>query len=182
VVDSSVARRYARALFALGLADDRSEQYGEEVSAVLAATKQNRELGFMLANPGYSQQQRKSAVDAVASALRLSPLTVNFLRLLVDRQRIGDLAGIARAYGAMMDQHAGRVRATVTAARPLTDDEVARVREAIARMTGRTIVLESKTDPALIGGLVAQVGATQLDGSVRTQLERMREELKGSSL
>ena len=49
-------------------------------------------------------------------------------------------------------------------------------------MTGRTIVLESKTDPALIGGLVTQVGATQLDGSVRTQLERMREELKGSSL
>ena len=52
MVDSSVARRYARALFALGLADDRSEQYGEEISAVLSATRQNRELGFMLANPG----------------------------------------------------------------------------------------------------------------------------------
>jgi F-type H+-transporting ATPase subunit delta len=182
VVDSSVARRYARALFALGLADDRPEQYGEEISAVLAATRQNRELGFMLANPGYSQQQRKQAVDAVAFALRLSPLTVNFLRLLVDRQRIGDLAGISRSYGAMMDQHAGRVRATVTAARPLTDDELARLREAIGRMTGGTVVLESKTDPALIGGVVAQVGATQFDGSLRTQLERMREELKGSSL
>jgi F-type H+-transporting ATPase subunit delta len=182
LVDSSVARRYARALFALGLAEDRFEQYGEELSAVLEAMRQNRELGFMLANPGYSQQQRKGAVDAVASALRLSPLTVNFLRLLVDRQRIGDLAGIFRAYGAMVDQHAGRVRATVTSARPLTEDELARVREAIARMTGRTIVLESRTDPALIGGLVTQVGATQLDGSVRTQLERMRDELKGSSL
>ena len=83
-------------------------------------------------------------MDAVASALGLSPLTVNFLRLLVDRQRIGDLAGIARAYAAMTDQHAGRVRATVTAARPLSEDEVGRVRDAIARMTGRTIVLESK--------------------------------------
>ena len=171
MVDSSVARRYARALFALGIAEERFEQYGNEISALIEAMRANRELGFMLANPGYSQEQRKGAVDAAASALRLSPITVNFLRLLVDRQRIGDLAAISRAYGAM-----------VTSARPLTDDEIARVREAIARMTGRTIVLESKTDPALIGGLVTQVGATQLDGSVRTQLERMREELKGSSL
>jgi F-type H+-transporting ATPase subunit delta len=182
LVDSSVARRYARALFALGIAEDRFEQYGNELSALIEAMKENRELGFMLANPGYSQEQRKGAVDAAASALRLSPITVNFLRLLVDRQRMGDLAAIGRAYSAMVDEHAGRVRATVTSARPLTDDELARVREAIARMTGRTIVLESKTDPGLIGGLVTQVGATQLDGSVRTQLERMREELKGSSL
>ncbi|HET9751417.1 MAG TPA: ATP synthase F1 subunit delta [Myxococcales bacterium] len=182
MVDSSVARRYARALFALGLAEDRFEQYGNELSALLQAMKENRELGFLLGNPGYSQEQRKGAVDAAASALRLSPITVNFLRLLVDRQRIGDLASISRAYGAMVDEQAGRVRATVTSARPLSDDELSRVRDAIARMTGRTIVLESKTDPALIGGLVTQVGATQLDGSVRTQLERMREELKGSSL
>ncbi|HET7787183.1 MAG TPA: ATP synthase F1 subunit delta [Myxococcales bacterium] len=181
-MDSSVARRYARALFALGLSEGRPEQYGDELSALLDAIKQTRELGFMLANPGYSQQQRKAAVDVAASSLRLSPLTVNFLRLLVDRQRIGDLAGIARAYAAMVDQHAGRVRATVTSARPLTEDELARLREAIGRMTGRTIVLESRTDPALIGGLVTQVGATQLDGSVRTQLERMRDELNGSSL
>ena len=182
MIDSSVARRYARALFALGLSEGRPEQYGDELSALLDAIKQSRELGFMLANPGYSQRQRKAAVDAAASILRLSPLTVNFLRLLVDRQRIGDLAGIARAYGAMLDQHAGRVRATVTSARPLTEDELARLRETIGRMTGRTIVLESRTDPALIGGLVTQVGATQLDGSVRTQLERMRDELNGSSL
>jgi F-type H+-transporting ATPase subunit delta len=105
---------------------------------------------------------------------------VNFLRLLVDRQRIGDLPQIARSFRAMVDQQAGRLRATVTSAGPLADDEVARVRDAIARMTGRTVVLESRTDPALIGGVVAQVGATQLDGSLRTQLERMREELKNA--
>jgi len=82
----------------------------------------------------------------------------------------------------MVDQQAGRVRATLISAGPMGDDELNRLREALARITSRTVVLETKTDPSLIGGVVAQVGATQLDGSLRTQLERMREELKASPL
>jgi len=182
LIAASVARRYARALLSIGLEEGRFEQYGAELEAVLQAMKASRELGFVLANPGYSPELRHGAIDVVAGALKLSPLTVNLLRLLVDRQRIADLAAVARAYRAMVDQQAGRVRATVTSARPLSEDELGRLREAIGRMTGRSIVLESKTDPALIGGVVAQVGATMLDGSLRTQLERMREELKNAPL
>src|SRR5207248_5276057 len=104
-------------------------------------------------------------------ALELSPTAVNFLRLLVDRQRIADLPQMVRAYRAMVDQQVGRVRASVTAAKPLADDELGRLREALAALTGRSIVLDSRTDPALIGGVVAQVGATMLDGSLRTQLQ-----------
>jgi F-type H+-transporting ATPase subunit delta len=178
LIASSVARRYARALLSLGLEEGRFEQYGDELETVLQAIKANRELGFFLAHPAYSPQQRHGAVDAVASALRLSPLTVNFLRLLVDRERIGDLAQIARVYRAMVDQQAGRIRATLTSARPLSEEELNRLRDAIGRMTGRSVVLESQTDSSLIGGVVAQVGATMLDGSLRTQLERMRHELK----
>src|SRR5262249_62149892 len=108
----------------------------------------------------------------------LSPTVVNFLRLLVDRQRVGDLGQIARSYRAMVDEKVGRMRATVTSAAPLTDRETKSLRDAIAEMTGRTIVLDARTDPSLIGGLVTQVGARQFDGSLRTQLERMREQLK----
>ena len=183
MIASSVARRYARALLSLGLEEGRFEQYGDELEAVLQAMKASRELGFLLTNPGYSMEQRQGAVGVLAGALKLSPLTVNFLRLLVDRQRIADLAAIARAYRTMVDQQAGRVRATVTSARPLGEDVLGRLREAIARTTtGRSIVLESRTDPSLIGGVVTQVGATMLDGSLRTQLERMREELKNAPL
>ncbi len=78
----------------------------------------------------------------------------------------------------MVDQQVGRVRAVVIAAAPLAESEVEELREAIAAMTGRTIVLDTRTDPSLIGGVVTQVGATMLDGSLSTQLERMREELK----
>lgn len=182
MIDASVARRYARALLSLGLEEGRHEQFGEELASVLSALDDSPEAGFFLRNPGYSAEQRHNAVDALNSALRLSPTLVSFLRLLVDRQRIADLAQIARAYRALLDAQVGRVRATVTSAVPLSEQERTRLREAIAAMTGRTIVLEAKTDPSIIGGVVAQVGATQFDGSLRTQLERLRDELKGTPI
>ena len=180
MIPSSVARRYARALLSLGVEEGRFEQYGDELDAVVQAMKESRELSVVLSNPGYTQEQRQGAVNAAATALKLSPLTVNFLRLLVDRQRAGDLPQIARVYRTLVDQQAGRIRATVTSAGALGDPELERLREALGRMTGRSIVLESKTDASLIGGVVAQVGATMLDGSLRTQLERMRRELKSA--
>jgi len=85
-------------------------------------------------------------------------------------------------YRALVDRQAGRIRATVTSAGPLSEHELERLREAIGRTTGRAVVLESKTDSSLIGGVVAQVGPTMLDGSLRTQLERMRRELKRAPL
>jgi len=178
VIAASVARRYARALLALGIEEGRHEKYGEEIEAVLSALDQNRDAGAFLRNPGYTLQQRHNAVDAVASALELSPVVVNFLRLLVDRQRVSDLAQVARAYRAMVDEKVGRMRATVTSAAPLTERETKNLRDAIAALTGRTIVLDSKTDPSLIGGAVTQVGPKLFDGSLRTQLDRMREHLK----
>jgi F-type H+-transporting ATPase subunit delta len=182
VIDASVARRYARALLSLGVEEGRHEQFGDELESVLAALDRSKEAGYFLRAPGYSAAQRHNAVDALASALKLSSVVVNFLRLLVDRQRIADLAQIARAYRVLVDEKVGRIRATVTAAAPLSDQEMTRLREAISAMTGRTIVLDSKTDPSIIGGVVTQVGATMFDGSLRTQLERMREELKGAPL
>ena len=182
MIPSSVARRYARALLSLGLEEGRPAQYGDELERVLETIRANRELRILLENPGYSLPDRQGAIDALANALELSPLTVNFLRLLLERQRIADLAHIARIYRAMVDQQAGRIRATVTSARPLGDDQMDRLREAIGRMTGRSVILESQTDSSLIGGVVAQVGTTLLDGSLRTQLERLRHELKNAPL
>jgi F-type H+-transporting ATPase subunit delta len=182
LIPSSVARRYARALLSLGLEEGRHEKYGDELEAVIAVLDESPDAGPVLRNPGYSQEHRQAAVSALASAMELSPMVVNFLRLLVDRQRIADLPAIARAYRAMVDVEEKRVRATVTAAEPLSQAELDRLREAIAGMTGRTIILDSKTDPAIIGGVVTQVGATMFDGSLRTQLERMREELKRAPL
>jgi F-type H+-transporting ATPase subunit delta len=178
LIVASVARRYARALLSLGLEEGHHEKFGEELEAVLQALEGSREAGAILRNPGYTLPQRHAAADALAAGVNLSPVVTSFVRLLVDRQRIAYLPAIARAYRAMVDQQVGRVRAIVTAAAPLAEREIEELRAAIAAMTGRTIVLDTRTDPSLIGGVVTQVGATMLDGSLRTQLERMREELK----
>jgi F-type H+-transporting ATPase subunit delta len=180
VIDASVARRYARALLALATEEEREEKFGKELNAVLEGLAQSKDAGAFLRNPGFTLEQRHNAVTAVAEALRLSGTVVSFLSLLVDRQRMHDLGAIAREYGALVDDKLGRVRATVTSAAELSERELHKLQDAMEKITGRTIVLEAKTDPALIGGVIAQVGATQLDGSLRTQLERLRDALKAA--
>lgn len=182
MIDASVARRYARALLSLAEEDGQGEQTGRALEAVLQLFAQSPEAGRILRDPGYPAQQRHATLDAIGSALQLSPMAMNFLRLLIDRKRIGDLPQMARAYGAMLDDKAGRVRATVTSAAPLSQEELKRITAALAALSGRNIVLDTRTDADLIGGVVAQVGKTRFDGSVRTQLERLREELKRAPL
>ena len=82
----------------------------------------------------------------------------------------------------MLDVQEKRVRATVTSAEPLSKADLERLGEVLGKMTRREVILDSKTDPSIIGGVVTQVGATLFDGSLRTQLERMREELKRAPL
>src|ERR1700694_362404 len=178
VIAASVARRYARALLALGLEEGRHEKYGEELEAVSAALETSVEARDLVLNPSYTKAQRQGVVDILAQSLSLSPVVVSFLRLLVDRRRIGQVGAIARAYRELVDAQVGRIRAVGTTAQPLTPDELSRLRDTIAAAARRSIVLETKTDPSLVGGLVTQVGVTVYDGSIKTQLERMREELK----
>jgi len=104
------------------------------------------------------------------------------VRGLDHRQRLVELPAIARSYRELVDAQVGRVRAVVTSAAPLSKDEADRVRDAIANATQRSIVLETRTDANIVGGLVAQVGKTVWDGSLKTQLEKLRDELKQSPL
>jgi len=178
LIDASVARRYARALLSLGLEEGRHERFGEEIEQVAHALADSGEARDLVQNPSYSTAQRQGVIDTLSAQLKLSPMVVNFLRLLVDRQRIAGLTTIARAYRELVDAQVGRVRAVVTSAQALSKDEAARVQQALAAATQRAIVLETRTDAGIVGGLVAQVGKTVWDGSLRTQLEKLREELK----
>jgi F-type H+-transporting ATPase subunit delta len=189
VIDPSVARRYAKALLAIATSTEGDGANGSDPHAPAErAAAQLRDLATSLEtsadtraallNPGFSAVQRHRAIDALAQQLQLEAGIVNFLRLLLDRQRIAALPAISRAYGELLDQRVGRVRATATSAQPLAEGALSSVRDALAKAVQRTILLEAKTDPALIGGVVAQVGGTVFDGSVRTQLNRLRDQLK----
>src|SRR5438093_165193 len=178
VIEASVSRRYARALFSLAVEEGKHERVGEELEAVAQAIRASGEARTVLENPGYTPAQRHALADVLAKSLSLSPLVANFLRFLVDRHRLAEIPAIARSFAEMVDEKVGRVRAMVTSAKPLSEEELRRVREVLSQATRRSIVLEARADPQIVGGLIAQVGAKEFDGSLRTQLERMKRELK----
>jgi F-type H+-transporting ATPase subunit delta len=182
VIASSVARRYARALLALGVEDGRFEAYAtqlEQVREVFAGSSDLRELWQ---NPAHPRERRLAALETIVARLEVSPLVANLLRLLVERRRIAEIEAVALAYRAFVDERVGRVRAVVTSAAGLNPDQTERLGAALAAMTQKQIVLETRVDPALIGGVVAQVGSTLLDGSLRTQLGTLREKLATAPL
>jgi F-type H+-transporting ATPase subunit delta len=179
VIESSVARRYARALFSLGVArgdagvDATGAQLATLCDALLASAQ-----GRRLLEAGTPAREQRAAVEALAG--HLEPELGNFLRLLVERARLSGLKQIALAYGAMADLHLGRVRAVVTAPWPLDEAALGRVREGLGTATRKRVLLDTLVDESLIGGATADVGGTLYDGSLRTQLLRLKDELKAS--
>ncbi len=173
----SVARRYARALFQIGVDTGTYEALGQELGDLAALFEESVELRQTLVNPVFKPSEKRAILEKILPRVTPSPVVQRFALLLLDRGRIVLLASLARAYREMADAHAGRVRAVVTSATPLSAADLERVRRTLERRTKKTVMLEAQVDPSLIGGLVARVGDLVLDGSVRTQLSTLRDKL-----
>lgn len=179
MVNVSIARRYARALLDVATETGRADAVSEQLSSVSGALSQNRELADVLFNPAYTREQRTRVVEALLKSLGpVEPVLGNTLRLLVDRNRLVYLPDIARLYRDMADAQASRVRGHVTSAVPLSADALQKLSGQLKELTQRNVVLEARVDPNVLGGVAAQVGSTLYDGTLRTQLEQMRRELK----
>ena len=179
MVNVSIARRYARALLDVATETGRADAVSEQLSSVSGALSQNRELADVLFNPAYTREQRSGVVEGLLKALGpVEPVLGNTLRLLVDRNRLVYLPDIARLYRDMVDAQAGRVRGHVTSAVPLSADTLQSLSGTLKQLTQRNVVLEARVDPGVLGGVAAQVGSTLYDGTLRTQLEQLRRELK----
>jgi F-type H+-transporting ATPase subunit delta len=175
MIAGSLARRYARALLDIGVAKNSFEQLGQEMDDLAATYSGSRDLSEALTNPVFPMARRRAVLEAVLEKAGASPVTKNFTLLLLDRERVPYLPAIARELRIMVDERAGRLRGQVTSARPLSEAHVAGVQAALEKASGKKVILEKKEDPALLAGVVAKVGDVVYDGSVRTQLEQMRE-------
>jgi F-type H+-transporting ATPase subunit delta len=177
VVIGSIARRYAKAMLQIGVQERTYDALGRELDRVADTIHRSPELRHALSNPVFSFAKRRQVLDDMARRLALSPVVRNFVMLLLDKGRIAALPDIARAHRTLVDEHAGRARATVTSARPLDPALESRLKAALERQSGKAIILDKREDPSILGGLVTQVGDLLYDGSVRTQLKSMREQL-----
>ena len=175
MIAGSLARRYARALLDIGIAKGVYEQLGKDMDELGALYGGSRDLTEALTNPVFPLARRRAVLEAILERTKVSPITRNFALLLLDRDRIPYLPAIARELRLMVDERAGRVRGVVTSARPLAPDHLAGIQAALEKASGRKVLLEKREDPALLGGVVAKVGDVVYDGSVRTQLETMKE-------
>jgi F-type H+-transporting ATPase subunit delta len=131
-------------------------------------------LGGALSNPIITLGERRGVLDAVLARLGLSPLTGNFLRVVLDKNRMGALPDIVREFRVLADDEANRVRATVTTAFALDAGMEAEVRDSLSRTTGKNVELTTQVDPQLLGGMVARVGSIVYDASLRTRLDRIQ--------
>jgi F-type H+-transporting ATPase subunit delta len=176
-LSGSVSRRYARALFQIGVDSGTFEALGQELSDLAEVFAGSVELRQTLENPSFKPSEKRAILEKLLPRVAPSRTVQSFALLLLERGRIAALPSIARAYRELVDGHTGRVRATVVSAQPLAAGDLDRVRQALEKRTKKKVLLESQVDPSLIGGLVARVGDLVLDGSVRTQLATLRQKL-----
>lgn len=173
-----VAKRYAKALLEIGKEDGNMEQYGRELAEVAALFTASSELETALASPAFDFPTRKKLLDTFLGKMGLSPMVNNFFRLLMDRGRIAAAPDIAEVYGWLVDEAKGVTRAEVTSAAKLSDEEVGRLVASLKTVAGREVQINVTEDPSLIGGVVARIGDLVLDGSVKRQLESLKESLR----
>ena len=176
---AGAARRYAKAMFQLAEESGSAADVRGQLDALAKLLAEHGELGEVLLRPLYPVAQRRAVMAAVAERLGAAPLLRSFLSYLIDHRRLVDFAAIRDEYGRLADERAGIVRATVRAASELSDEQRERLRRALSGRVGREVQLAVSVDPALLGGLVAQVGDVVYDGSLRTQLRQLRESLAG---
>lgn len=173
----TVVKRYARALLELGVADGRYAEYGLQLLELARSFKETGELAGFLTSPAFPDGLRRKALAAILAKANLAPLVNSFVNLLMDKDRLGDLADIASAYKSLADDVMGVAQATVISARPLGAAEIKALTESLNKFSGRQVELSVTEDPAIIGGLIARIGDLSIDGSVRTQLDKLAERL-----
>ena len=173
----SVARRYARALFGIGIDAGNFEALGREIDDLAGLLGASAELRNALENPVFKPTEKRAVLEQILPRVTPTVEVRRFVLLLLDRRRLVILPAIARAYRDLADAHAGRVRAKVTSAEPLSPAALVGIRRALGQRTGKQVLVETEVDPGLIGGVIARVGDLVLDGSVRTQLAELREKL-----
>lgn len=173
----SLARRYAKALF--GLATDKKvvDKVGTDLRALRQAFTASPELGTVLGSTSHPRAQRKAIVDAILQRIGAHELVKTFSYLLLDKERLTALPDISREIDAMLEAKAGRVQAEVTSAVALTPAQLTSITSMLEKLSGKKVVVEKKQDPALLGGVVAKVGDVVYDGSLRTQLRALRDQL-----
>jgi F-type H+-transporting ATPase subunit delta len=176
----ALARRYAAALADVVTARGEAREVRDELAAWETMTEANPQLLEVFRHPTIPHEQKRAVLNELMARARVRPTTANFLQVLLQNHRLGDLSEVNRQFALELDRRSNVVTAQVTTARPIRQDEQESLRAKLSQMTGRSVRLEFDVDDSLIGGVVTRIGSTLYDGSVRGQLEQIRRRMVGA--
>ncbi len=174
-----LARRYAKALFAVGIEEGKFEEYNEALQGVAGLYVSHLEVADALTNPLYPLDIRQKVMAGMIASMGVEKIMANFLNLLVEKKRAGVLPEIAEEYQAMVDNEKNVSHGSVVSAIELSEALQVKVRATLEKLTGKKVELTTSVDPSIIGGIIAKVGDLELDGSIRTQLASLKDSIKG---
>ena len=178
MTNSTAAIRYARALLDVAVKEkadvDRIER---ELASFVDLLAQYPALEQVFLNPVVPVPRKRAAMDALSARAGVLPILAKLLGLLAERDRLVLVPALLAAYRDRLLDYRRVVRAEVTTTAPITPEHAKSIEASLARLTGRTVALTTKVDPAIIGGVVTRIGSTVYDASITRHLERMKEKL-----
>ncbi|HEV8406539.1 MAG TPA: F0F1 ATP synthase subunit delta [Sphingomicrobium sp.] len=178
-IRASLAGRYATALFELARDQKQIDSVGKSLDALSQALLDSKDFNELVTSPLVSREEAGRAFAALAPQLGLDPVTTNFLGVLARNGRKKVLLAVIRAFGRLAAEHRGEATAEVVTARPLSDEQLASLRQQLRARAGREVNIDASVDHSLLGGIVVKLGSQQIDASIRTKLNRLAQAMKG---
>lgn len=173
----TIARRYGVALADAALTANNAVQIKDELANAAKLFGENAELKSVFENPAISHDNKEKVLDTIITRTRPSQMTANFLKVLLQNGRLGDIAEINDRFAQVLEERSGVISAEIISARELPAAERTEFEKSLERLTGKKVTISYAIDEALIGGAVTRIGSTVYDGSVRTKLENLKEQL-----
>jgi F-type H+-transporting ATPase subunit delta len=177
--EGGLAKRYAHALFELAQDDKTVDVVSADLASLCRAMGASADLRRLVRSPVFSAGDQEKALRAILEKMGANGLTIKFVLLLAQKRRLRVLTQIVQAYEHLIATSRGETEAEVTAARTLSDAELAELKTVLKSRLGKEPRLHSKVDPTLLGGLVVKVGSRMIDSSLRTKLDGLRQAMKG---
>jgi F-type H+-transporting ATPase subunit delta len=173
----TIARRYGTALADVVLKTGETQSVSSELKGWEEMLASSSDLRSALANPAIAHLDKAKVLESLIAKTNPSKTTANFLRVLQRNSRLTELSEINEKFAAVLEERSGHVAAEVTSARELSADQKGELKSNLEKLTGKQVQLNFGIDENIIGGVVTRVGSTVYDGSVRTQLENLKEQL-----
>jgi F-type H+-transporting ATPase subunit delta len=178
-IQASLAGRYATALFGLARDEKQIDAVSRSLETVEAALADSPDFRTLASSPLIDRAEAGKAMRALTPTLGVDPISAKFLGVLADNGRLRELKTVIKTFRQLAARERGETTAEVTSARPLDDEQVARLKANLKDRLGRDVVIDAKVDPEILGGIIVRHGSQMIDASIRTKLNTLANAMKG---